>query len=305
MYQIIAKSKYWLIFSAIVIALAIAAIAVWGLHFGIDFTGGSVLEARYAQDRPTVDKIQDSLDPLGLDNLIVQPVGDNEIRLRFQEVDEAKHQEILNKLGELSPQVDGQPGFEELRYDSIEPSVGRDLRSRALTAVFLVLVAIIIYVAWAFRKVSQPVSSWKYGVCGVVALFHDVLIMVSFMALLGHYYGYQVDITSVAAVLTILGYSINDTIVVFDRTRENLLRTRQSFAETVNISLNQTLTRSIYTSVTVMLTLVAIVLFGGASIRDFALILFIGSFFGVYSSIFIASPLLVVWLDWSNRRKAK
>jgi preprotein translocase subunit SecF len=129
--------------------------------------------------------------------------------------------------------------------------------------------------------------------------------MVSFMALLGHYYGYQVDITSVAAVLTILGYSINDTIVVFDRTRENLLRTRQSFAETVNISLNQTLTRSIYTSVTVMLTLVAIVLFGGASIRDFALILLIGSFFGVYSSIFIASPLLVVWNDWSNRRKAK
>lgn len=302
MYQIIAKRKYWLTFSAIMVALAITAIAVWGLRFGIDFTGGSVLEARYAQDRPATDKIKDSLSPLGLNNLIVQPVGDNEVKLRFQEVDEAKHQEILGKLGELSPKVDGRVAFEELRYDSVGPSVGRDLRSRALTAIVLVLLAIIAYVAWAFRKVSQPVSSWKYGVCGVAALFHDVVIMIGFMALLGRYYGYQVDITSVAAVLTILGYSINDTIVVFDRTRENLFRTRQSFAETVNLSLNQTLARSIYTSVTVMLTLVAIVLFGGASIRDFALALLVGVFFGTYSSVFIASPLLVVWNNWSNRR---
>lgn len=302
MYQIIAKRKYWLTFSAIMVALAITAIAVWGLRFGIDFTGGSVLEARYAQDRPATDKIKDSLSPLGLNNLIVQPVGDNEVKLRFQEVDEAKHQEILGKLGELSPKVDGRVAFEELRYDSVGPSVGRDLRSRALTAIVLVLLAIIAYVAWAFRKVSQPVSSWKYGVCGVAALFHDVVIMIGFMALLGRYYGYQVDITSVAAVLTILGYSINDTIVVFDRTRENLFRTRQSFAETVNLSLNQTLARSIYTSVTVILTLVAIVLFGGASIRDFALALLVGVFFGTYSSVFIASPLLVVWNNWSNRR---
>jgi len=302
MYQIIAKRKYWLTFSAIMVALAITAIAVWGLRFGIDFTGGSVLEARYAQDRPATDKIKDSLSPLGLNNLIVQPVGDNEVKLRFQEVDEAKHQEILGKLGELSPKVDGRVAFEELRYDSVGPSVGRDLRSRALTAIVLVLLAIIAYVAWAFRKVSQPVSSWKYGVCGVAALFHDVVIMIGFMALLGRYYGYQVDITSVAAVLTILGYSINDTIVVFDRTRENLFRTRQSFAETVNLSLNQTLARSIYTSVTVMLTLVAIVLFGGASIRDFALALLVGVFFGTYSSVFIASPLLVVWNNWNNRR---
>lgn len=302
MYQIIAKRKYWLSFSAIMVALAITAIAVWGLRFGIDFTGGSVLEVRYAQNRPTAEKVKEGLNPLGLDNLIIQPVGDNEVKLRFQEVDEAKHQEILSKLSELSPKVDGQVVFEELRYDSVGPSVGRDLRSRSLTAIVLVLLAIIAYVAWAFRKVSQPVSSWKYGVCGVVALFHDVLIMIGFMALLGRYYGYQVDITSVAAVLTILGYSINDTIVVFDRTRENLFRTRQSFAETVNISLNQTLARSLYTSVTVILTLLAIVLFGGVSIRNFALALLIGSFFGAYSSIFIASPLLVVWNDWSNRK---
>lgn len=302
MYQIIAKRKYWLTFSALMVALAITAISVWGLRFGIDFTGGGVLEVSYLQNRPTVEQITQSLSSLGLKNLIIQPVGDSQIKLRFQEISEVKHQEILTKLGELSPAVNNQPVFEQLRYDSVGPTVGRDLRSRALTAIILVLLAIIIYVAWAFRKVSQPVSSWKYGVSGVIALFHDVLIMIGFMAFLGRYYGYQVDITSVAAVLTILGYSINDTIVVFDRTRENLFRTRQGFAETVNLSLNQTLARSIYTSLTVMLTLVAIVTFGGTSIRDFALALLIGVFFGTYSSIFVASPLLVVWNNWHNRK---
>lgn len=185
MYQIIAKRKYWLSFSAIMVALAITAIAVWGLRFGIDFTGGSVLEVRYAQNRPTAEKVKEGLNPLGLDNLIIQPVGDNEVKLRFQEVDEAKHQEILSKLSELSPKVDGQVVFEELRYDSVGPSVGRDLRSQAMTAIILVILAIIAYVAWAFRKVSQPVSSWKYGVCAVIALFHDVIILLGFFALLG------------------------------------------------------------------------------------------------------------------------
>lgn len=304
MYQIIAKRKYWLAISAVLVAMSITAIAVWGLRFGIDFVGGGVLEVRYLQDRPIVVSIKESLAPIGLSNLIVQPVGDNDIKLRFQAIDEAKHQEVLSKLAELSPKIDSQPSLEELRYDSVGPTVGRDLRSRATTSIILVLIAIIVYVAWAFRKVSQPVSSWKYGVCAVIALFHDVIILLGFFALLGRYYGYQIDISSVAALLTILGYSVNDTIVVFDRTRENLFRTRQSFADTVNLSLNQTLARSIYTSLTTMLTLVAIVIFGGASIRNFALALSIGILFGAYSSIFIASPLLVVWNNWQNRKRA-
>lgn len=304
MYQIIAKRKYWLAISAVLVAMSITAIAVWGLRFGIDFVGGGVLEVRYLQDRPIVVSIKESLAPIGLSNLIVQPVGDNDIKLRFQAIDEAKHQEVLSKLAELSPKIDSQPSLEELRYDSVGPTVGRDLRSRATTSIILVLIAIIVYVAWAFRKVFQPVSSWKYGVCAVIALFHDVIILLGFFALLGRYYGYQIDISSVAALLTILGYSVNDTIVVFDRTRENLFRTRQSFADTVNLSLNQTLARSIYTSLTTMLTLVAIVIFGGASIRNFALALSIGILFGAYSSIFIASPLLVVWNNWQNRKRA-
>ncbi|HOS99172.1 MAG TPA: protein translocase subunit SecF, partial [bacterium] len=243
MYQFIPKRKIWLTISAVLIALSIAAVAFWGLSFGIDFTGGSVLEVRYAQNRPSVTAINESLSSLGLQNLIVQPVGDTDVKLRFQEVDEAKHQAILAKLQELAPAGEGQSSMEELRYDSVGPTVGRDLQTRAVTSIILSLIAIVIYIAWAFHKVSQPVSSWKYGVCAILALVHDVIIIIGFFAVMGHYFGYQLDITSIAVILTVLGYSVNDTIVVFDRTRENLFRLRQSFAETVNISLNQTLTR--------------------------------------------------------------
>ena len=304
MYQFIPKRKIWLSISAVLVALAIAAVAVWGLSFGIDFTCGSVLEVRYPQNRPSVAAIEESLSSLGLQNLIVQPVGDVDIKLRFQEVDEAKHQVILDKLRELAPAGEGQSSMEELRYDSVGPTVGRDLRTRAMTAIILSLIAVVIYIAWAFHKVSKPVSSWKFGVCAIIALVHNVIIIIGFFAVMGHYFGYQLDITSVAVILTVLGYSVNDTIVVFDRTRENLFRLRQSFAETVNISLNQTLTRSLYTSFTTILALMAIVIFGGSSIRDFALALTVGVFFGTYSSIFVASPLLVIWNNLHNRKKA-
>ncbi len=304
MYQFIPKRKLWLSISAILVALSIAAIAVWGLQFGIDFTGGSVLEVRYFQNRPSVAAIKESLASVGLQHLIVQPVGDTDVKLQFQEVDETQHQLILSKLRELAPAAEGQSTMEELRYDSVGPTVGRDLQTRAMTAIILSLIAIVIYIAWAFHKVSQPVSSWKYGVCAILALAHDVIIVIGFFAVMGHYFGYQLDITSVAAILTVLGYNVNDTIVVFDRTRENLFRLRQSFAETVNTSLNQTLTRSLYTTFTTLLTLIAIVIFGGSSIRNFALALTVGIFFGAYSSIFVASPLLVVWNNWHNRKKA-
>jgi len=304
MYQFIPKRKLWLSISAILVALSIAAIAVWGLQFGIDFTGGSVLEVRYFQNRPSVAAIKESLASVGLQHLIVQPVGDTDVKLQFQEVDETQHQLILSKLRELAPAAEGQSTMEELRYDSVGPTVGRDLQTRAMTAIILSLIAIVIYIAWAFHKVSQPVSSWKYGVCAILALAHDVIIVIGFFAVMGHYFGYQLDITSVAAILTVLGYSVNDTIVVFDRTRENLFRLRQSFAETVNTSLNQTLTRSLYTTFTTLLTLIAVVIFGGSSIRDFALALTVGVFFGTYSSIFVASTFLVIWNNLPNRKNA-
>lgn len=188
-------------------------------------------------------------------------------------------------------------------FESIGPTVGNELKQRSIYALAAVLVAIIIYIAWAFRKVSQPVASWKYGVVAVVALLHDVIVPAGVFAVLGHYAGVEIDILFVTALLTILGFSVHDTIVVFDRTRENLARrTAGSFEEVVNTSVNQTIRRSINTSATAFLALLAMYLFGGEPIKNFVLALMIGIAIGTYSSIFIASPLLVVWNNWKHRK---
>ena len=186
-------------------------------------------------------------------------------------------------------------GLEELRFDSVGPTIGRELKSRSLTAIVIVLLAIVLYIAWAFRKVSKPVASWKYGMAANIALFHDVLITLGVFSVLGHFYGVEINSSFVAAILTVLGYSVNDTIVVFDRIRENLPKSDKDFEGTVNDSVNQTITRSINTSLTTLLVLLAILFFGGATIRSFVLALSIGVFIGTYSSIFLASPVLVVW----------
>lgn len=202
-------------------------------------------------------------------------------------------------------------------FESIGPTVGRELMQRSVYAVLAVLAAIIIYIAWAFRKVSQPVASWKYGVAAVIALTHDVLIPIGIFAVLGRFLGVEVDILFVTALLTILGFSVHDTIVVFDRIRENLAHSRHrispparggdregegGFEEIVNISVNQTVRRSINTSMTAFLALAAIFLFGGETIKYFVLALMLGIIFGTYSSIFIASPILVVWNNWKQRK---
>ncbi len=182
-----------------------------------------------------------------------------------------------------------------MRFESVGPSIGRQLRSNAITSLIIIALLIIAYIAWTFRKVSRPVAAWKYGMAGVIAIFHDVVIVVGAFSLLGHLYGIEVGTPFVAALLTIFGYSINDTIVVFDRIRENLPKSHQNFEGTVNFSVNQTIKRSAYSSATVLLTLLAVILYGGESIKYFALALFIGIFFGAYSSIFLASPLLVLF----------
>lgn len=189
-------------------------------------------------------------------------------------------------------------------FESIGPTVGNELKQRSIYALAAVLIAIIFYIAWAFRKVSQPVASWKYGVVAVVALLHDVIVPAGVFAVLGHYGGVEIDVLFVTALLTILGFSVHDTIVVFDRTRENLARrSNGSFEDVVNTSVNQTIRRSINTSATAFLALLAMYLFGGEPIKHFVLALMIGIAIGTYSSIFIASPLLVVWNNWSRRQK--
>lgn len=283
-------------------ALSVIALFVWGLNFGIDFTGGSLLEVRFNNERPAVNDVQVALSDLELGGLIVQPVDDKNMILRFKDTSEEKHMQAVERLNGIGKGEQAEEGeaaetaaVEELRYDSVGPSIGQELKSKSFWAIVVVLIAIVLYIAWAFSKVSKPVASWKYGVAATIALFHDVIITLGAFAVLGHFYNMEINTPFVAAILTLLGYSVNDTIVVFDRIRENLPKSHEDFENTVNTSLNQTLQRSINTSVTVILALVAILIFGGDTIRDFVLALTIGVFIGTYSSIFVASPVLVIW----------
>lgn len=312
MYQIIQKRKIWLILSGLAVGLSIAALAVWGLNFGIDFTGGSLLEVKFSGNMPEVKQVRETLQAMDLGNVIVQPVDNNQMIIRFRDIGESQHQQVMAKLGELAgntsvnadnasgnagaqTQAGGSSAAEELRFDSVGPSIGQELKNKSVYAIIIVVIVIALYIAWSFRKISKPIASWKYGIATDIALFHDVLIVLGVFAVLGRFAGMEINTPFVAAILTVLGYSVNDTIVVFDRVRENLPKSNLDFEGTVNASVNETLTRSVNTSFTTMLALLAILFFGGATIRDFALALAIGVFVGTYSSIFLASPVLVIW----------
>lgn len=297
MYKIIQKRKIWLSISGLLVALSLAAIIAWGLNLGIDFTGGSLLEVDFESARLSTVEIQENLKDLELGSLIIQPSGDNGIILRFQDISEEKHQLVLEKLNAMN----GENQVDELRFDSVGPSIGQELKRKSVLAIIIVLIAIVLYIAWTFRKVSKPVASWKYGLTAIIALFHDVIITVGIFAVLGKFFGVEINTAFVAAILTVLGYSVNDTIVVFDRVRENLPKSEEDFEGTINTSVNQTITRSINTSITTLFVLLSIVFFGGSTIRDFVLALSIGVFVGTYSSIFLASPILVVWEKIKNR----
>ncbi|MEK7134913.1 MAG: protein translocase subunit SecF [Patescibacteria group bacterium] len=294
MIDIIGKKKIYYAISAVFIVASIMALLLWGLRFGIDFKGGSILEVAYSDnERPETNQIIDSLKPLKLNDLRISPVGDNGVNFRFRETDETTHQEIMKILG---------GNIEERRFSSIGPTIGTELKQKSIKAIIIVLLGISLYIAWAFRKVSRPLSSWRYGVVTLLALFHDLVIPVGLFAFLGHFYGVEVGTNFIVALLVILGFSVHDTIVVFDRIRENLKRYASlDFGLLVNQSVNETLVRSINTSFTVLLTLLALYVFGGEILRYFILALMVGIFSGTYSSIFIASPLLVSWFRALNK----
>lgn len=293
-------SKVWVTFSAVVAVACLALVVIWGLKPGIDFTGGSLLEVSFSAERPVPASFQAALDKLELKNSVVQQSGDKSIIVRTAFLTEDQHQLVLKEL-RTQFQTDKNKMHEE-RFETIGSSVSSQLRQRAWWAIILVNLGIIAYVAYAFRKVSRPVASWKYGLLAIIALIHDVLLVMGVFAVLGHYWGVEIDIAFVVALLTVLGYSVNDTIVVFDRVRENLLRRGgEDFGAVVNIGLNQTLMRSINTTLTTLLPLFALYFFGGATIHYFVLALLIGIASGAYSSIFIASPLLALVERWQRR----
>jgi len=247
------------------------------------------MEVQFSNSLPSNQDIESSLVMLNLKSLTLQATGSNSIIIRYVSEEDAVNQAVTKALAEKYPDS------KQLSVDFTNSSVSGELKSKSLWAIFFAVVGIMAYIAWAFRKVSRPVESWKYGAGAVIALVHDILITVGIFSLFGHFQGIEVGIPFIAALLTILGFSVHDTIVVYDRTRENLMRSssKEQFPDIVNRSLNETLARSINTSLTVLLTLLSIHFFGGESIKDFSLALLVGVFFGTYSSIFIASALLV------------
>jgi preprotein translocase subunit SecF len=291
MLQIIQKRKYAYWFSGILTTASLILLFTVGLKFGIDFKGGTLMEVQFAKDPvPQVSEIEQSVSDLSLQSLTVQTSDNKSVLLRYLASDENANEQVLAKLKGLDPDIT------QLRTDFIGGSVSDQIKKNAIAGIILSVLAIAAYIAWAFRRVSGVIGSWEYGLGAVIALVHDIVVVIGIFVVLGHYYStIEIGIPFIAALLTILGYSVNDTIVVFDRVRENLLRAgkKEDFEITVNRSINETLGRSINTSLTVIITLFAITLYGGESIRYFGLALLIGVVFGTYSSIYIASALLV------------
>lgn len=293
-FSITKKSNLWISISALMIVLSIVSVATLGVKFGIDFTGGSITEIRFEQV-PSNDALRATVAEAGYDNAEIQTSGESELLVRLPELTEDAHQALLAEVESAHGTI------EEMRFDSIGPIIGNELRTKALTALVVTLVLIGLYVTWAFRKVSEPVESWKYAIITILAALHDIIIPLGVFSVAGYFFGWEVGTAFVAAMLTILGYSINDTIVVFDRTRENLLqKTGQEFSDIVDSSIRQTFMRSLNTSITTLVALFAIFLWGGETTQSFAFALIIGIITGTYSSLFLASPLLVRWEAWKR-----
>jgi preprotein translocase subunit SecF len=292
--------KYFFILPGVLSLAAIIALGVWGLKPGIDLSGGSLLQVTYSAGRPPVGQIDALAAPLKLGEVRVQPTNTNSYIIRTRALSNDEH---VNFSAALS----GLGSMQEDEFTTVGPVIGQELLQKAWIAIALVVLCTIAFIAFAFRGVSKPVQSWKYGIVAIITLLHDILVPAGLFALLGHFVGAEVDALFIVALLTILGISINDTIVVFDRIRENLRRNedhgkREEFAEVVGRSITQTITRSINTSLTVVIVLVALYFLGPEVTKNFALTLIVGMIAGTYSSIFLASPLLVVWQKWSQKK---
>jgi preprotein translocase subunit SecF len=303
---IVKNRKIFYSLSILFVLCSIVAVSIWGLTAGIDFKGGSSIEFVYSSERPNVDLVKSELDKLEFNPSIkglysVVPVGENGYILKLRNITEEERVSVVSAISKNGS------GIEFKKINSVGPTLGTEAKNKSVVSLILVILFIVLYLTFAFRKVSRPVASWKYGVISIVALFHDVIIPTGIFAILSHYFdGFEVDTLFVTAILVILGFSVHDTIVVFDRVRENLKNNRsekeqKSFEEIVGTSINQTFIRSLNTSLTTLFAVLVVYLIGPVATKNFALTLLFGIFFGTYSSIFIASNLLVTVEKWQKR----
>lgn len=289
MIDIVGK-RYWFFgLSLLVIIPGLLALIAWGMPLGIDFSGGSMLELRFPSGAiPSTEDVIGLYLQAGVADPSVQTVGTDGLLVRSKAMEDAVKGEIVAALAELA-------GEEVVvqRFESVGPAVGTEVAQRAGLAVGLAAVGIMVYISYAFRKVEH---AFRYGVAAIIAMLHDVLVVIGIEAILGHFLGWEADSLFLTALLTVIGFSVHDTIVVFDRIRENRrLHRRLNYETLVNHSIVQTLDRSINTQLTVMFTLLALLLFGGVTTQHFVTILLVGVFSGTYSSIFNAAQILVVW----------
>ncbi|MDA1337469.1 MAG: protein translocase subunit SecF [bacterium] len=276
-----------LILSFVAMAGSAFSISFFGLNLGIDFTGGSLLEAEYTKTRPAVEEIQKTLKGVDLGSLSVQHMGDNGVILRMKDISNETHQQVLSLLGNEAL---------ELRFESIGPVIGKELREKTLLLAGLAMLIVVLYIAFSFRRTAERIYPWHWSGAALVASFHDIILSLGVFALLGRYVGVEVTIPVVVALLTVVGYSINDTVVVFDRIRENIFKhVGFDLTDTVQQALRQTWFRSLSTSLTTLAVLLSVYLFGGATLKEFAFMLMIGISVGTFSSLFLAPSLLLVW----------
>ena len=295
---IIAHRRFFFWLTGLILAAATLAILIWGLPLGIDFTGGSQMQVNYSGTRPALADIEQRVATVPLGVISVRAFGASGVSIRMRTMTPTEHDAVLTALGTASTT--------ELSYTSVGPALGSQFTSKAIWALLAVVLAIVLYIAFAFRKVSRPVPSWGYGLTVVAMLAIDIIVPTGFYAALAHFTGAEVDSLFIVALLALLGYVVNDIIVVFDRVREHLAKNekegaREEFEVTIGKSIDETITRSINTALTVALALLALIYLGAPATRNFALVMLVGIVAGTFSSICRSAPLLIPLAKWFKK----
>jgi preprotein translocase subunit SecF len=301
MFDVVGKRNWYFAFSLLLIVPGVISLFLWGLHLSIDFTGGSrmTLLASQGVNEQRVETVKSIFEEEKIEIVTLQQ-SEKRLIIRTKPMTEKQDAVVLKKLDNKDKSLK-QEGFE-----TIGPVIGGETTHKAINALIIASILIVFYIAWSFRNVRKPLSSWRFGICAVIALLHDALVVIGIFSLLGHFYGVEIDSLFLTALLTVIGFSVHDTIVVFDRVRENLRRNIDTpFPQLVNNSILETFVRSLNTSLTAMLVLFTMMLFGGQTTYWFIVALLIGIASGTYSSIFNAAQLLVVWQEFSQRKKLK